>query len=58
MALMATLRFSSRSMASMLDFWTKKINRSSDAKHATMIISKTVKPFFVFMLLLYHSFMV
>ena len=58
MALMAALRSSSRSMASILDFWTKKINSSSAAKQETIIISRTVKPFFVFMLSLYHSFMV
>ena len=44
MALMAVLRSSSRSMASMLDFWTKKRIKSREAKTATMIISKIVKP--------------
>lgn len=45
MALMAVLRFSSRAIASRLDFWTKKRMKSSDAKVATMIISIIVKPF-------------
>jgi len=46
MALIATLRSSSRFMASMLDFWMKKKIKSRLAKIATMIISKTVKPCF------------
>ena len=45
MALMAVLRFSSRSKASRLDFWRKKSRKRSPAKAATMTISKTVKPF-------------
>ena len=52
MALMAVLRSSSRSMASMLPFWTKKRIKSKLAKTATMMISKIVKPLFVFMTLL------
>ena len=52
MALMAILRSSSRFMASMLDFWTKKRITRSDAKKATMMSSRMVKPFFVSMLLL------
>ena len=49
MALMATLRSSSRSMASMLDFWIKKKIKSREAKMPTMIISSMVKPFLLFM---------
>ena len=52
MALMAILRSSSRFIASILDFWMKKINNRSAVKQETMMISRTVKPFFVFMLLL------
>lgn len=44
MALMAILRLLSRSMASRLAFWTKKRMKSREAKAATMIISKMVKP--------------
>lgn len=44
MALIAVLRCSSRSMASILDFWMKKRISRSEAKTATMIISKIVKP--------------
>lgn len=49
MALMAVLRSSSRDMASRLDFWMKKMIRSSEANMPTMMISKIVKPFFLFM---------
>ena len=52
MALIAVLRSSSRFIASRLDFWTKKRIRSSDAKVATMMISRTVKPFLVFIRIL------
>ena len=45
MALMAILRSSSRSMASILDFWIKKKINNRLAKIATMMISKIVKPF-------------
>ena len=52
MALMAVLRASSRCMASRLDFWMKKRIKSSDAKAATIISSKIVKPclFFIYTL--------
>ena len=52
MALMAVLRFSSRFMASRLDFWIKKSTTKSVAKTATMISSSTVKPFLWFIPLL------
>lgn len=52
MALMAVLRSSSRCMASMLDFCTKKRMSASVANTATMIISNTVKPFLVFICVL------
>ena len=45
MALMAVLRSSSRCMALMLDFCTKKRMSASVANTATMMISNTVKPF-------------
>ena len=50
MALMAVLRASSRSMASRLDFCKKKKIRRRLAKMPTMMISRIVKPFLVFML--------
>ena len=49
MALMAVLRSSSRSKASMLDFWMKKKIRRSDTKTPTTMSSKIVKPCFLFM---------
>ena len=49
MALMAVLRDSSRSMASTLDFWTKKRINSRLAKTITISSSIIVKPFLVFM---------
>ncbi len=52
MALIAILRVLSRSKASRLDFWMKKRMKSRDAKIATMISSKIVKPCFVFIGLL------
>ena len=58
MALMAVLRWSSRFMASVLDFWMKKRTRRSDAKIMTTISSIRVKPDFVltlFINLLYHE---
>lgn len=58
MALIAVLRSSSRSMASIFCFWMKKRISKREAKTATMIISKIVKPFFEFMCLLYHVFVV
>ena len=44
MALMAVLRSSSRCIASRLDFWTRKKIRRSEAKAATIVISKIVNP--------------
>ncbi len=52
MALIAILRSSSRSMASILDFCTKNRMKRSPAKIATIVISKIVKPFFDFMSLI------
>lgn len=52
MALIAILRSSSRSMASILDFWVKKKMMRSDEKTATIASSRIVKPFFLSMLLL------
>ena len=52
MALMAILRSSSRSMASMLPFCTKKRTSNREAKIATMMISRTVKPVFDFIALI------
>ena len=54
MALMAVLRSSSRSMASIFCFWMKKRRNNSDAKTATMMISMTVKPFLWSIGVLYH----
>ncbi len=48
MALIAVLRSSSRSMASMLDFWMKNKIKSREAKIATIMSSRTVKPFLLF----------
>lgn len=47
MALIAVLRSSSRSKASIFCFWTKKRMKRSDAKTATMTSSIIVKPFFI-----------
>ena len=58
MALMAVLRSSSRWKASRLDFWTKKSRNASDTKTATMIISRTVKPDFVFIIIIITQKMV
>ena len=48
MALMAVLRDSSRSKASTFCFCMKKRIRRREAKTPTMIISRIVKPFLVF----------
>ena len=58
MALMAVFFFSSRSKASMLPFCKKKSRNSSPAKVATMTISKTVKPDFVFIIIIITQKMV
>ncbi len=55
MALMAVLRSSSRSKASTLDFWMRKIIKRKDANAATMMISRIVNPCLCFILILYHT---